>query len=191
MVLPGSKSTAADLAWLRAQGLDAAITAHAARGGRVLGICGGLQMLGEALVDPHGIDGNAPGLGLLPLVTVFAPGKTVCRAQARFGTLTGPWAALSGIQASGYEIHHGQTMWHPDMCARGDAAREVIPRLAWQSAAGHVLGFYLHGLFEDRAVLQALFGASVPTLDGVFDGLADFLASHVEPGVLDALIAKD
>ena len=191
IVLPGSKATAADLGWLRVQDLDAAITAHAARGGRVLGICGGLQMLGEALVDPHGIDGNAPGLGLLPLVTMFAPDKTVRLAAARFGPLAGAWSGLSGIEARGYEIHHGQTMWHPDMRARGDAAREVMPGLAWQSAAGNVLGVYLHGLFEDEAVLRALFGASVPTLDAVFDGLADFLASHVEPGVLDALIAKD
>jgi adenosylcobyric acid synthase len=78
IVLPGSKHTSGDLAWLRAQGLDRAVAAHAARkGGAVLGICGGLQMLGEALVDPHGIDGNAPGLGLLPLVTVFEREKTV------------------------------------------------------------------------------------------------------------------
>src|SRR6218665_787857 len=68
VILPGSKATAADLAWLRAQGLDQAIATHAAQGGMVLGICGGLQMLGEALIDSAGIDGNAPGLGLLPLV---------------------------------------------------------------------------------------------------------------------------
>ena len=71
IILPGSKSTAADLRWLRAQGLDQAVATHAARGGAVRGICGGLQMLGEALIDPDGIDGNGPGLGLLPLVTVL------------------------------------------------------------------------------------------------------------------------
>jgi adenosylcobyric acid synthase len=81
IVLPGSKHTSGDLAWLRAQGLDRAVAAHAERGGAVLGICGGLQMLGEALVDPHGIDGNAPGLGLLPLVTVFARDKAVARTE--------------------------------------------------------------------------------------------------------------
>ncbi|MGH6626504.1 MAG: cobyric acid synthase, partial [Burkholderiaceae bacterium] len=102
IILPGSKATAADLAWLRAQGLDRAIAAHAAQGGAVLGICGGLQMLGEALIDPHGIDGNAPGLGLLPLVTVFEADKTVQRTQARFDTVTGPWAALSGVAVQGY-----------------------------------------------------------------------------------------
>lgn len=191
IVLPGSKATAADLAWLRAQGLDAAIAAHAARGGRVLGICGGLQMLGEALVDVHGIEaqGNAPGLGLLPLVTRFEPQKTVRRSAARFGALAGAWAALSGVALSGYEIHSGQTAQHPAMAARGDLAREVIPGLAWQNAAGNVLGCYLHGLFEDAAVLQALFGARAPTLDAVFDRLADTLAQACAPGVLEALIA--
>ena len=67
------------------------------RGGAVLGICGGLQMLGEALIDTHGIDGNAPGLGLLPLVTAFEPAKTVQRTQARFDAVAGAWAALSGV----------------------------------------------------------------------------------------------
>ncbi|HMP11787.1 cobyric acid synthase [Hydrogenophaga sp.] len=195
IMLPGSKSTAADLAWLRAQGLDRAVAEHAAHGGAVLGICGGLQVLGEALIDTHGIEpmalGNAPGLGLLPLVTTFDADKTVCRTTATFGELCGPWQALSGVTASGYEIHHGQTAPHPAMAAQGDVTREVMPRLAWQNAAGNVLGCYLHGLFEDPAVLRALFGANVPTLETVFDGLAVFLERHVEPGVLQALIHKD
>ena len=189
IVLPGSKATAADLAWLRAQGLDQSIAAHAGRGGTVLGVCGGLQMLGEALIDPEGIDGNGPGLGLLPLVTVFEPAKTVRRTSAAFGQLTGAWAPLSGVRAEGYEIHHGQTAQHPAMAAKGDVAREVMPGIAWQNPAGNVLGVYLHGLFEDAAVLHALFGAQAPTLETVFDGLADGVARHFDPGVLDALIA--
>ena len=189
IVLPGSKATAADLAWLRAQGLDQSIAAHAGQGGTVLGVCGGLQMLGEALIDPEGIDGNGPGLGLLPLVTVFEPAKTVQRTSAAFGQLTGAWAPLSGVAACGYEIHHGQTAQHPAMAAKGDVAREVMPGIAWQNPAGNVLGVYLHGLFEDAAVLQALFGAQAPTLETVFDGLADGVARHFDPGVLDALIA--
>ncbi|MBP3980939.1 cobyric acid synthase [Acidovorax sp. JG5] len=193
IVLPGSKATAADLAWLRAQGLDSAIAAHAARGGAVLGICGGLQMLGEALIDPEGIDGNGPGLGLLPLVTLFEPAKTVRHTEARFGQLSaGPWAQLAGVPVAGYEIHHGQTAQHPAMAAQGDVARAVIPGLAWQNRAGNVLGLYLHGLFEDAAALQALFGtpgdAPVRTLDAVFDGLADALQAHFAPGVLQSLI---
>ncbi len=187
IVLPGSKHTSGDLAWLRAQGLDRAIAAHAAAGGAVLGICGGLQMLGEALVDPHGIDGNAPGLGLLPLVTVFEREKTVRHRRAAFGALAGPWAALSDVGIAGYEIHHGRTALHPQMAQDG---REAMPEgLAWRNARGNVLGLYLHGLFEDAAALQALFGAAAPTLDATFDGLADFIDNHFEAGVLHGLIA--
>jgi len=191
IVLPGSKNTSGDLAWLRAQGLDRAIARHAARGGAVLGICAGLQMLGEALIDPHGIDGNGPGLGLLPLVTTFARDKTVQHRSARFDALgEGSWRALSGVTIAGYEIHHGHTQEHPAMAAAGDRAVPAMPDgLAWLNADGNVLGLYLHGLFEDPAALHALFGAAVPTLDTVFDGLADFIDEHFNPGVLRALIA--
>ncbi len=193
VVLPGSKATASDLAWLRGQGLDSAIAAHAGQGGAVLGVCGGLQMLGEALIDTAGIDGNGPGLGLLPLVTLFEPAKTVRHTQACFAELAaGPWSKLSGVEVSGYEIHHGQTAQHPAMAKAGDVAREVLPGLAWQNARGNVLGLYLHGLLEDPAALQALFGAPgdapVRTLDNVFDGLADALEAHFAPGVLSSLI---
>ncbi|MBS0404976.1 MAG: hypothetical protein JSS17_01225 [Proteobacteria bacterium] len=190
IILPGSKATAADLAWLRAQRLDAAIAAHAAQGGRVLGICGGLQMLGEALIDLHGVEpeGNGPGLGLLPLVTRFEPDKTVRHATRSFGDVIGPWSALASVPVSGYEIHSGRTAQHPAMAAQGDVAREVMAGLAWQNLAGNVLGVYLHGLFEDAAVLRALFGAGAPSLGAVFDGLADAIERAFEPGVLAALI---
>jgi adenosylcobyric acid synthase len=188
IVLPGSKHTTADLAWLREQGLDQTVASHAGQGKPVLGICGGLQMLGEALVDSHGIDGNAPGLGLLPLVTCFEPDKTVRRAHLRFGGVQGPWAALAQQPVNGYEIHHGRTVQHPALAEAGQLALEVLPGLGWQNATGNVLGVYVHGLFEDPAVLAALFGAHAPTLESVFNGLADFLQRHVEPGVLNALI---
>jgi adenosylcobyric acid synthase len=226
IILPGSKHTSSDLAWLRSQRLDAAIAQHAGQGGAVLGVCGGLQMLGEALIDPHGIDGNAPGLGLLPLVTVFAPDKTVRHTTCTFvdlsaqanGTRAGglmlpnaqksapgpspvvqdfcspsPWVALSGVAVSGYEIHHGQTQQHVAMAAAGNVAQAVLPDgLGWCNVQGNVMGLYLHGIFEDAAVLQALFGAQlqgdVPTLDSVFDGLADFIEAHFESGVLQALL---
>jgi len=188
VILPGSKHTSSDLAWLRQQGLDAAVVRHAQQGGAVLGICGGLQMLGEALVDTHGIDGNAPGLGLLPLVTQFAQDKTVTRTRARFGPVRGVWSALGGVDVSGYEIHHGQTLGHSAMLAAGAALHEVLPGLAWQSGDGQVLGTYLHGLFECPAVLQALFGAQAPTLETVFEGLADFVERHFSPAVLRDLV---
>jgi adenosylcobyric acid synthase len=185
VILPGSKHTSGDLAWLRAQGLDRAIASHAAQGKAVLGICGGLQVLGEALVDAHGIDGNAPGLGLLPLVTQFEPAKTVRKARSRFEPMPGAWSALSNVAVQGYEIHHGQTAQHPAMAP---AAVALPNGLGWRNAEGNVLGVYLHGLFEDPAVLQALFGAAAPTLDSVFDGLADFIDAHFAAGVLDQLI---
>lgn len=188
VILPGSKHTSADLAWMRLQGLDTAIALHSEQGGAVLGICGGLQMLGEALVDPHGIDGNAPGLGLLPLVTQFAPNKTVQPTHTRFQALNpGHWQALNNVALTGYEIHHGQTVPHPAMVAAGHVVHEVLPGLAWQNTTGNVLGLYMHGLFECPEVLQALFGAQAPTLDAVFDGLADFIDTHFEPSVLPRL----
>ncbi len=188
IILPGSKHTSNDLAWLRQQGLDAAIARHSRQGGAVLGICGGLQMLGEALIDTHGIDGNAPGLGLLPLVTQFGVDKQVTRTEATFGQVHGPWAALSAVPVQGYEIHHGQTQAHPAMLAAGAVLHEAMPALAWQNGDGQVLGTYLHGLFENPAVLQALFGAQVPTLESVFDGLADYIGQHFSPGALAGLI---
>jgi len=198
VILPGSKHTSGDLAWLRTQGLDAAIARHAEQGGAVLGVCGGLQMLGEALIDPHGIDGNAPGLGLLPLVTVFDQDKTVRHTRASFSTdwrAPPPWRALAGVSVVGYEIHHGQTQQHVAMAAAGDLAEAVLPDgLGWCNAQGNVLGLYLHGMFEDAAVLQALFGAQlhdpVPTLETVFDGLANYIEKHFEPGVLASLIVS-
>jgi adenosylcobyric acid synthase len=190
VILPGSKHTSSDLRWLRQQGLDAAIARHAKQGGAVLGICGGLQMLGEALIDTHGIDGNAPGLGLLPLVTQFAQAKTVTRTRARWGQLHGAWSALSGVSVEGYEIHHGQTQGHSAMLAAGTALHEVMAGLAWQSGDGQVLGTYLHGLFECPAVMHALFGAQTPTLDTVLEGLADFIEKHVDAEVLRQLIQE-
>jgi adenosylcobyric acid synthase len=189
VVLPGSKHTSSDLAWLRAQGLDAAVAAHARQGGMVLGICGGLQMLGEALVDPHGIDGNAPGLGLLPLVTVFEPHKAVRACSTRFSDVQGPWQALSHLPLKGYEIHHGVTAPHAGLQAAGELAHAVLPQgLGWRNGSGNVLGLYVHGLFEDAGVLQALFGASAPSWDAVFDGIADFVQAAFAPGVLQGLL---
>ena len=187
IILPGSKATSSDLAWLRTQGLDQAVNTHSARGGAVLGICGGLQMLGEALIDPHGIDGNAAGLGLLGVVTVFEELKTVQHRQTQFNQLAGAWAAVSNVAAAGYEIHHGQTALRTDLA---DGTHPVMPHdLAWQNSTGNVLGVYLHGLFEDPAVLRALFGVTAPTLDSVFDGLADYIEQHFEAGVLQGLIS--
>lgn len=191
IILPGSKHTSADLAWLRTQQLDLGIVQHAQQGGAVLGICGGLQMLGEALVDVHGVDGNAPGLGLLPLVTQFDIQKTVKHSQVTFPEVIGPWAALSGLCALGYEIHHGQTQVHAGLAQQGSKARELISQVAWQSQLGNVLGVYVHGLFEDAGVLKALLGHQARSLEEVFRGLSKFLEQHVKPEVLMGLIDSD
>lgn len=188
VILPGSKHTSSDLAWLRMQGLDAAIAKHAKLGGAILGICGGLQILGKELIDTHAIDGNATGLGLLPVVTQFAADKTVRRTTSTFGEVRGVWSALSRVPASGYEIHHGQTQAHFSMTAEGQIANEVMPGLAWQNDTGNVMGSYLHGLFEETAVLEALFSSQTPTLETVFEGLADYLEAHMSKDVINSLI---
>ena len=102
VVLPGTRATVADLAWLRERGLADAVVAHARRGGAVLGICGGFQMLGRTVADPHGVEGRpgtqVDGLGLLDVCTAFATEKV----------LRLPTGTALGVDASGYEIHHGR-----------------------------------------------------------------------------------
>ena len=191
IILPGSKHTTADLAWLRAQRLAAPIAAHAARGAPVLGICGGLQMLGEALVDTQGIEsieqGNAPGLGLLDVVTHFEARKTVQPVTTAFAGLKAPWQALSNVSLSGYEIHHGNTI------PREPASRvhAVLPHnLGWSNQQGNVLGIYIHGLFECPSVLHALFGAQTRSLDNVLDAMADYVELHFGVAALAQLVDK-
>ncbi|MGC4061454.1 MAG: cobyric acid synthase [Aquabacterium sp.] len=196
VILPGSKHTTSDLAWLRAQQLDVAIKAHAQAGGAVLGICGGLQMLGRHLRDPDGVESTAgactEGLGLLDADTRFDAHKLLRETQARFGDTAShkdaaAWRALAHADVAGYEIHHGRTQ------ALSAAARPILfdaqgQCLGWQQ--GQVMGLYLHGLFESDQALQALLGADAPSLDRVMDGLADFIDQHFAPGVLMALLTS-
>jgi adenosylcobyric acid synthase len=189
LVLPGSKHTSSDLAWLREQGLAHTIQAFAKQGGAVLGVCGGLQMLGQHLLDPHGVDGAAEGLGLLSLVTEFSTTKILRHKEVQFDTLAGPWAALSGLKVQGYEIHQGHTeSSRPDDDPLSQT-RELIKGFAWQNTPGTVLGLYLHGLLENPAVLAALFDTQVPNLDAVFEGLADCLDRNIDRDFLKKLIA--
>ena len=187
VLLPGSKNTGADLAWLRAQGLDDAIRRHAAAGRAVLGVCGGLQMLGRVLHDPEGHDGLGfdalPGLGLLPLATHFGPAKHLRRGRAWFGDALGPWQALRGVAAEGYEIRCGRTVAEAGHVVLRDEAGAPI---GWQQGPG--MGVYAHGLFECPAVLRALFGTAVPTLDDAFEGLADLVDEHLDAALLQRLL---
>ena len=195
LLLPGSKHTLGDLAWLRAQELDTAITRHAQAGGRVLGVCGGLQMLGEVLSDPLGVDAGAAdgvarsvaGLGLLPLATHFDAGKLLRRSRVQFEALEADWAALSTLAFDAYEIRHGRTLLQADAGACTVALRNADgAAIGWRQGA--VLGFYAHGVFESPEVLRALFGCEVQTLDAVCDGLADFVDRHFERGCLTGLL---
>ena len=192
IVLPGSKQVSGDLAWLRRQGLDGAIARHAAAGRPVLGICGGLQILGEALVDREGHDGeagfNGPGLGLLPLVTRYERDKRVRRTPLRFAQTDGAWAPWAGVEATGYEIHCGVTVPHPDLPAPRVALRDVHGEaLGWQH--GNVLGVYAHGLFESPALLRALWGTTAPALDDSLNLLADLVDEHLDSALLQRLLA--
>jgi adenosylcobyric acid synthase len=162
VVLPGSKSTMADLAWLRQTGFAEAIVAFARAGRPVLGVCGGYQMLGQTLRDPLGLEsaaGDVDGLGLLPVVTTFAPVKTTVRVRARMATSAGFLAGALGAEVSAYEIHTGNTetqggerpfalTWRNGATIdEGDGAMNV---------SGTVVGTYLHGLFTSEELRRAL-----------------------------------
>ena len=185
VILPGSKSTRGDLAFLRAQGWDVDLAAHLRRGGHVLGICGGYQMLGQSVADPDGIEG-APGqdagLGLLQIDTVMTGDKRLTETRATH--------AATGLPFDGYEIHIGRSDG-PDL-ARPFAHVNGRPEGA-TSADGRVTGSYLHGMFRDdafRAAWLAGFGVSASgrygaTVETVLDALADHMEAHLDvPGLL-------
>jgi adenosylcobyric acid synthase len=176
IVLPGSKHVAADLAWLRGMGLADALTHSTAP---LLGICGGMQMLGTQLEDPEGVDGDASGLGLLPLRTLFQREKTTRATHARFARLEGPWRGLSGAELHGYEIRHGETS------AEGPVVEALPNGLGY--AAGRILAIAVHGFFEQSHLVEVLLGtAPEASLEAVFDGLADAVEEHL---YLDAVLA--
>ncbi len=189
VVLPGSKQTSGDLAWLHATGLAAAVQAHAASGGAVLGICGGLQMLGQTLHDPQGHDGEAftsrPGLGLLPLATHYGPAKRLRAGLVHWVAPQGPWQVLVGLAVPAYEIRCGDTVAAPGSAPGVLHADDGRP-IGWQQGA--VLGVTAHGLLEAPVVQQALFGAAVPGLDTVFARLADHAQAHLDPAHLQRLL---
>ena len=153
VVLPGTKATLGDLAWLRACNLDAALRQHAVAGGLVLGICGGYQMLGLEIHDPLGMEGGGrqEGLGLLPVRTTFTQEKTLCSSVGATLQLEGPFADLSNLDIAGYQIHMGQTTLEGGMpfCLLTDAYEDGC-------VAGTVMGTYLHGLFDSVPFTQAL-----------------------------------
>jgi adenosylcobyric acid synthase len=181
VVLPGSKHVAADLRWLRESGFEAPLWERISSGARLLGICGGMQMLGDELRDPAGVDGSAQGLGLLPLVTTFAPEKLVRRTRTRFSPkLPAPWEPLVGAELEGYEIRHGHTR------ATGQTEEALEGGLGW--AYGRVLGISLHGLFECPDLVAALLGTAPPrSLDQALDDLADAVLPALDLELVERL----
>ena len=177
VILPGSKHVAADLAWLARTGLADAVRTRARGGRMVLGICGGMQMLGERVDDEAGVDGSADGLALLPLRTAFAGSKRTEKTSTRFRPLAEPWAALGGKTLTGYQIRHGQTRTTASVA-------EALPE-GLGFVEGPVLGIYVHGLFERPELLRALFG-ELPwrSLDEAFDELADAVEEHLDVAAL-------
>ena len=180
LILPGSKHVAEDLAWLRRTGLDAAVATHVSAGKPTLALCGGLQMLGNDLFDPHGVEGAARGLGLLAQSTELQAAKRYRRGSYTFSALSGFWAALSGVTFEAYEIRHGRTS------AAAPCRAVLADDCGWQ--CGETLALYTHGLFENSAVMRAIFGHDAPTLDDTLNGLADFVERHLGRRTLAALI---
>lgn len=188
VILPGSKATIADLAVLRAEGWDIDILAHHRRGGHVLGLCGGYQMLGRTIADPHGVEGVAAvthGLGLLAIETILDGDKNLA---AIGGTLTTDHARFSG-----YEMHIGYTT--------GEGLARPLLRFTdgrmdgARSTDGRVSGTYVHGLFAAEAARASLlrsFGATPglssyeATIEAVLDALAAHLETHID---IDALLS--
>lgn len=148
LILPGSKNTMADLAWLTENGMDRAIRAYAASG-PVMGICGGYQMLGETIEDPAGAEqgGMAKGLGLLKVRTVLEASKIQTRREDRIGPLQGAFRELGGCLVRGYEIHMGRT---------SPNAGTEHPEQPVFLEEGNIYGTYLHGLFDAPEVIPAL-----------------------------------
>ncbi|WP_066647010.1 MULTISPECIES: cobyric acid synthase [Sphingomonas] len=188
VILPGTKATIADLAFLRAQGWDIDLQAHVRRGGRVLGICGGYQMLGTQIADPDGVEGPpgvVAGLGLLPVTTVIGRDKRVRPVEGQL--------AAAPVRFAGYEIHAGVT----------EAMPGTAPLLRFDdgqddgavAADGRIAGAYVHGLFdraEMRAHWLALLGLASDGLDrhDAIDAALDRIAAQMEAVVdVDALLA--
>jgi adenosylcobyric acid synthase len=179
--LPGTKSTLADLAWLRSCGLDSWLLAQQAEGAHIVGICGGYQMLGESIDDPEGIDGTpgcVAGLGLLPVRTVMEPEKTTRVRSAQ---------TPAGARFQAYEIHMGRT--------------EQVERLApfailddgspEGARKGRVTGTYLHGALESAELVSELFGFTPRVTDSKswnYDALADWLETFSSREILEELL---
>ena len=165
VILPGSKQTVNDLLWMRESGLEQAVRSHS-KSGLIFGICGGMQMLGVAIDDPHGIEasGTVDGLGLLPIRTTMKPDKITRQA---FGEVVAPVVfgkSLQGVAVQGYEIHVGETEYQPGavpfsrIVRSGPLRDEVLDGCTHLN--GRIVGTYLHGILNDDGFRHALLCAA-------------------------------
>jgi adenosylcobyric acid synthase len=209
LILPGTKSTIPDLEYLRANGYFRAIHDYHAAGGRVIGICGGYQMLGRRIADPDLVESDRPeaeGLGLLDVETVLASFKQTHQAEGTF-LPAAEAAGLNGLErVCGYEIHMGETtlgpLARPLLHLTRRSGRGASLEDGAVSPDGRVWGSYLHGLFDDeatrRSLLESLRGkrllassprSRVPSLEAELDRLADHLEKHLDLATLFARLA--
>ncbi len=198
VILPGSKNVQADLAWLRAQGWEDALRRHLRYGGRVIGICGGMQMLGREVADPHGVEGapgSVAGLGWLDFSTTLTQEKTLKNVS---GCLALPGSAA----IAGYEIHMGETegpaLLRPALRLGADGGLDSGRPDGALSDDGQILATYVHGLFDTPEACGALLAwaglADAQAIDypalreASLDRLADTLAGHLDLARLFAAI---
>lgn len=211
VIIPGSKNTMADLLWLRQSGLEGKIIRHAKEGKTVLGICGGYQMMGEEIRDPHHVEegGTIRGMGLLPVRTVFAGEKTRTRVNGKFTVSAGSLCTLEGAELDGYEIHMGITEYTDSPCPFVELKEETGDRAGKQDGAwkGSCYGCYIHGLFENSQAAGGFAGALLKQKgydpgavhpsdwkahkEEQYDRLADVIRANLDMELIYSLIGKD
>ena len=199
IILPGTKNTMEDLRWLRESGMEALILKAADRGTLIFGICGGYQMLGETLSDPHGVEagGSMRGMGLLPMDTIFAEKKTRTQVTGRFLDLDGDYETLSEVEFTGYEIHMGDSVRRNPAKPCTSVRDEVTGKEKTEGTfTRNVCGTYVHGIFDKEETALALIraagkkkGVDVSRMEGVdfasfkeqqYDILAAELRKHLD-----------
>jgi len=172
VMIPGTKNTMADLLWMRQSGMEAAVLKFGSRGKPVFGICGGYQILGQSLSDPYGVEhgGTMAGMGLLPHSTVFAEEKVTRESTGKLSDVTGLFAALSGQEYQGYEIHMGISGYDANIINEGN-----------------VYGTYIHGVFDKEGVARALVEALLKAKGLDFSNIRAFDIDEYKQGQYDIL----
>jgi len=159
IILPGTKNTMGDLIWMRESGMEAAVLKEASRGKLIFGVCGGYQMLGETLSDPHGVEngGSMKGMGLLPMDTVFAEKKTRTQVNGRFLEMDQEFETLSNVEFTGYEIHMGESRRKDGATASTFTCDSVTGTEKTEGTfRKNVCGTYVHGIFDKEDVAMGL-----------------------------------